>query len=161
MSAPSIYDIEVESLRGKKGTLEPYRGRVMLIVNTASKDDFTPQYAGLEKLHRELGPRGLSVLAFPCDQISRGERGNAQEIEQFVKSKYGVTFAMHSKIEVSGRDAHVLYRWLCAAKKSDTGQVDVTDNFEKFLVDREGKVVARYDGRTTPEKIRPAIAKLL
>jgi glutathione peroxidase len=157
----SIYDIEVESLRGKKGTLEPYRGRVLLIVNTASHDTFTPQYEGLQKLHEELSPRGLTVLGFPCDQISRGERGNAAEIESFVKTKYKVTFPMHAKIEVNDRDAHVLYRFLCASKKSDLGDVEIRDNFEKFLVDRQGQVVARYDGRTKPEAIQKAIEKLL
>jgi glutathione peroxidase len=160
MSA-SIYDIEVESIGGGKRTLETYRGRVLLIVNTASKDLFTPQYAGLETLHRELGGRGLTVLAFPCDQFGRGEPGNAKEIESFVKEKYAVSFPMHAKIDVIERDAHVLYRYLCAAKKSDVGDKDVRDNFEKFLVDRQGKVVGRYDARTTPEKLRPAIEKLL
>ncbi len=157
----SIYDIEVESIAGRKNTLEAYRGRVMLIVNTASKDRFTPQYEGLEKLHRELGERGLAVLAFPCDQFGRGEPGNNKDIQAFCRDKYGITFALHTKTDVIDRDAHVLYRYLCAAKKSDLGDKDVRENFEKFLVDKKGTVVARYDARKTPEAIRPAIEKLL
>lgn len=157
----SIHDIEVETLDGHKRKLADHRGKVMLIVNVASKCGFTPQYAGLEALHRELGERGLRVLGFPCNQFGKQEPGTADEIKTFCSSKYDVTFPMYAKIEVNGRDAHVLYRFLTAAKKNDLGGKDIEWNFEKFLVDREGKVVSRHDSRTTPEQLRPKIEALL
>lgn len=156
-----IYEIEVESIRGRKGTLAPYRDRVLLIVNVASRDENTPQYAGLQMLQRDLGDRGFTVLAFPCNQIGNREPGNAKEIETFAQEKYAITFPLHAKIEVEGRDAHVLYRYLCAAKKNDLGQKEIADNFEKFLVDRQGKVVARFGGSVTPEQLKKKIEALL
>ena len=156
-----IYDIDVETMDGRKRTLGDHRGKVMLIVNVASKCGYTPQYEGLEQLHRDLGERGLAVLGFPCNQFGAQEPGTAKEIRAFCDAKYGVTFPMYAKVEVNGRDAHVLYRYLCAAKKSDLGDKEIRWNFEKFLVDREGRVVARFDSKKTPADLRPAIEKLL
>ncbi|MCB9594783.1 MAG: glutathione peroxidase [Sandaracinaceae bacterium] len=156
-----IYDIDVETLDGRKRTLGDHRGKVMLIVNVASKCGFTPQYEGLEALHRELSEKGLAVLGFPCNQFGKQEPGTAQEIRSFCDTKYGVSFPMYAKLEVNGRDAHVLYRYLTAAKKSDLGDTEVRWNFEKFLVNREGKVVGRYDSRTTPGDLKAKIEALL
>ena len=156
-----IHEIEVETLGGKKTTLEAHDGRVMLIVNVASKCGFTKQYEGLEALHRELGERGLSVLGFPCNQFGRQEPGTAKEIQDFCASEYGVSFPMYAKIDVNGRDAHVLYRYLTAAKKDDLGKAELSWNFEKFLVDREGRVVSRHGSKASPESLRAAIEELL
>ena len=156
-----IYDIEVQTLDGKKRTLADHRGEVMLIVNVASKCGYTPQYEGLEALHRELGERGLAVLGFPCNQFGSQEPGTAQEIRAFCDAKYGVSFPMYAKLDVNGRDAHVLYRYLTAAKKNDLGEKDVRWNFEKFLVDRAGRVVKRFESRVTPAELRAEIERLL
>ncbi|MFK7992052.1 MAG: glutathione peroxidase [Sandaracinaceae bacterium] len=160
MSA-SIHDIAVETLAGQKTTLGEHAGKALLIVNVASRCGFTPQYEGLEGLHRELGPKGFAVLGFPCNQFGKQEPGNAQEIASFCTTKYSVTFPMYAKIEVNGRDAHVLYRTLTASKKDDLGRVDIQWNFEKFLVDAQGHVVKRFEPGATPASIRPHIEALL
>lgn len=156
-----IYDIEVETLEGRKRTLKDHQGKVMLIVNVASKCGNTPQYEGLQALYEKLGERGLVVLGFPCNQFGSQEPGTAKEIRAFCDSKYHVTFPMYAKVDVNGRDAHVLYRYLTAAKKSDLGDKDVRWNFEKFLVDRTGKVVARFHDKTKPADLEAKIEKLL
>ncbi len=156
-----IYDIEVETLEGRKRTLKDHQGKVMLIVNVASKCGNTPQYEGLQALYEKLGERGLVVLGFPCNQFGSQEPGTAKEIRAFCDSKYHVTFPMYAKVDVNGRDAHVLYRYLTAAKKSDLGDKDVRWNFEKFLVDRSGKVVARFHDKTKPADLEAKIEKLL
>ena len=156
----SIYDIEVETLDGQKTTLEPYRGKVMLIVNTASKCGLTPQYAGLEKLHAELSDRGLAVLGFPCNQFGEQEPGDAAQIGAFCQKNYGVSFPMHAKIEVNGEGAHPLYVLLRSEKKGLLGS-KLKWNFTKFLVDREGKVVERFAPTTKPAALRAKIEALL
>jgi glutathione peroxidase len=156
-----IYDFEVDDIHGKKVKLGTYKGKVLLIVNTASKCGFTPQYKGLEALHEKLGPRGFEVLGFPCNQFGAQEPGSAQEIESFCELNYGVSFPLFAKIDVNGDGAAPLYKHLKKAKPGLLGSEAIKWNFTKFLVDREGKVVERYAPNAEPEKIAPDIEKLL
>lgn len=158
---PCFFDFAVTGNDGEPDLLGPLRGRVVLAVNVASRCGYTPQYAGLERLHADLAGEGFTIVGFPCNQFGAQEPGTAKEIRAFCDAKYGVTFPMYAKVEVNGRDAHVLYRYLTAAKKSDLGDKEIRWNFEKFLVDREGRVVARFDSKKTPADLRPAIEKLL
>jgi glutathione peroxidase len=151
-----IYDIGVETLAGKANTMDAYRGKVLLIVNTASRCGMTPQYAGLQALHERWNERGFSVLGFPCNQFGAQEPGDAAQIGEFCETNYGVTFPMHAKIDVNGSNAHPLYRWLKAERGGD-----IEWNFTKFLVDREGNVVQRFGPQTTPQAIAPEVERLL
>ena len=155
-----IYDIAAISLAGDDVPLKRFEGQVLLIVNTASACGFTPQYRGLEALQNELGPRGFSVLGFPCNQFGHQEPGDAKAIEQFCDSKYAVTFPMFAKIDVNGDDAHPLYRYLKREKSGLLGS-SIKWNFTKFLVDRSGQVVARHAPTTTPESLKKEIEALL
>ncbi|HLT29762.1 MAG TPA: glutathione peroxidase [Myxococcaceae bacterium] len=157
----ALYGIEVETLAGEKQRLDAYRGRVMLIVNTASKCSFTPQYAGLEALHQKHGAAGLSVLGFPCDQFAHQEPGDAEEIGAFCQRNYGVSFPMHAKIEVNGSGAHPLFQHLKSEAPGLLGSEAVKWNFTKFLVDRDGRVVERFAPQTRPEAIEDKIVSLL
>lgn len=161
MSEESIYDIEVETLAGQRKSLREYEGKVVLVVNTASLCGFTPQYGGLEALHRKYADRGLAVLGFPCNQFGRQEPGEASEIGTFCELNYGVTFPMHAKVEVNGAGAHPLFERLTRAKKGVLGSSRIKWNFTKFLIDRRGEVVARYAPTTAPEKLARDIEKLL
>jgi glutathione peroxidase len=156
----SIYDFSAKTLAGKDVSLADYRGQVLLIVNTASQCGFTPQYEGLEKLYEELHPKGLTVLGFPCNQFGNQEPGGAEEIGQFCQVNYGVSFPMFAKIEVNGPNAHPLYNYLKQQKSGLFGG-RIKWNFTKFLIDRAGRVVKRYAPATKPERIGPAIEKLL
>lgn len=159
-TAMQIYDIKVKDIDGNVVKLERYRGKVMLIVNVASKCGFTGQYAGLEALHKKCASKGLSILGFPCNQFLSQEPGTEEEIKNFCASNFGVEFDMFSKIDVNGENTHPLYRYL----KSHAGGF-ITDtikwNFTKFLVDREGRVVKRYAPSTKPSEIESDIQKLL
>ena len=157
----SVYDYNAKSLDGREIPLSNYRGKVMLIVNTASKCGFTPQYAGLEELYKEYEGRGLTILGFPCNQFLHQEPGSSQEIGAFCEKNYGVTFPMFEKIEVNGAKAHPLYQYLKNEKPGLLGTRNIKWNFTKFLVDRAGKVVDRFAPADTPKSIRPAIEKLL
>ena len=157
----SVYDFTAKTLTGKDVNLADYRGQVLLVVNTASKCGFTPQYEGLEKLYEELHPKGLTILGFPSNQFGKQEPGNAEEIGQFCEINYGVSFPMFAKIDVNGADAHPLYKYLTREKRGILGTPNIKWNFTKFLIDRSGNVVARYGSTTKPEQIRPAIEKLL
>ena len=157
----SIYDFEVETLEGKTHALDEYRGKVLLIVNTASQCGFTPQFEGLEKLHQRHADDGLAVLGFPCNQFGAQEPGDSSQIGAFCQKNYGVSFPMHSKIEVNGSDAHPLFRWLRRQKRGLLGSSRIKWNFTKFLVDRDGKVVARYAPTKKPSEIAADIKKLL
>jgi glutathione peroxidase len=161
MGDASIYDIEVETLTGQRRTLRDYEGKVLLVVNTASQCGFTPQYEGLEALHRKYADRGLVVLGFPCNQFGAQEPGSESEIASFCQLNYGVTFPMHSKIDVNGPGAHPLFKRLTSAQKGLLGSSRIKWNFTKFLLDRRGDVVARYAPMTKPEKIASDIEKLL
>jgi glutathione peroxidase len=156
----SIYDFSARSLAGEDTSLKRFEGQVLLIVNTASACGFTPQYKGLEALQQKYGARGFSVLGFPCNQFGRQEPGSAAEIGQFCSSNYAVTFPMFDKIEVNGDNAHPLYQYLRREKSGLLGSA-IKWNFTKFLIDRSGKVVARYAPTTTPESLTKDIEALL
>ncbi len=159
--ADSIYDIEVETLEGKHTSLRDYEGKVMLVVNTASKCGFTPQFAGLEALHEKYADRGLAVLGFPCNQFGNQEPGGEEEIGAFCEKNYGVRFPMHAKIDVNGPNAHPLFQHLRSAKKGLLGSSRIKWNFTKFLVDRHGNVVQRFAPTTTPDKLEQRIEALV
>ena len=146
----SIYDFEALSIDGKPVPLKDFEGKVMLIVNTASACGFTPQFAGLEKLHETYGAKGLVVLGFPCNQFGAQDSGSDGEIAQFCQRNYGVSFPMMSKIEVNGRGAHPLYQWLSAEAPGLLGSKSIKWNFTKFLVGKNGAVIKRYAPTDTP-----------
>lgn len=157
----SIYDFSAKTLDGKDVSLGDWRGKVMLIVNTASKCGFTYQYGGLEALHRDYAARGLAVLGFPCNQFGKQEPGDAAEIANFCSLTYDVTFPMFAKIVVNGDNAHPLYKWISKEKRGFLGSSRIKWNFTKFLVDRSGKVVGRFGPTTKPEALKAAIEGLL
>ena len=148
-----FYNFPVLSLHGKPIRLSDYAGQVVLVVNTASKCGFTPQYAGLEALYRRYKDRGLVVLGFPCDQFGHQEPGDEAEIQSFCSLNYGVSFPMFAKIEVNGAGAHPLYRYLKQAAPGLLGTEGIKWNFTKFLVDPQGRVVARYAPTDKPESL--------
>jgi len=156
----AIYEFKANSLAGEEVPMRRFEGQVLLIVNTASKCGFTPQYRGLEGLHRDLSPRGFAVLGFPCNQFGAQEPGPADEIQAFCSAHYDVTFPLFEKIDVNGANAHPLYEYL---KRQQSGLLGaaIKWNFTKFLVDRAGKVVARYAPTARPEGLRNQIETLL
>jgi glutathione peroxidase len=156
----SIYDIEVENIEQERFTLQKYRGKVLLIVNVASRCGFTPQYAELEELHEKYASKGLSILAFPCNQFSSQEPGGSEEIKSFCSLNYGVKFELFGKIEVNGADAHPLFAYLKKEAGGFFGD-SIKWNFTKFLVNREGEVVKRYAPMTKPSAIESDIVELL
>jgi len=156
-----IYDFAVRDISGRDIALSAYRDKALLIVNTASQCGFTPQYEGLEALFRDLGPRGLVVLGFPCNQFGGQEPGDAAEIASFCKLTYDVTFPLFAKIDVNGPEASPLFAWLKAEAPGLLGSKDVKWNFTKFLVDRTGRVVERFAPNTKPQAIRETIEALL
>ncbi|HEY0326182.1 MAG TPA: glutathione peroxidase [Allosphingosinicella sp.] len=153
--------IPVQAADGAATDLSPYAGQVLLIVNTASKCGFTPQYEGLEALHRKYQDRGFAVLAFPCNQFGAQEPGDAEEIASFCRLTYDVTFPVFAKIDVNGSDAAPLFRHLKKSAKGVLGSEAIKWNFTKFLVDRSGNVVERYAPTTKPEAIEKDIERLL
>lgn len=155
------YDTEVESLGGDPGTLHPYEGQVMLIVNTASKCGLTPQYEGLEKLHQDYSDKGLAVLGFPCNQFGGQEPGSESEIGEFCQINYGVSFPMHAKISVNGGGTHPLFKQLKKAAPGLLGTQAIKWNFTKFLVGRDGEILARYSPQTLPADIAADVEKAL
>jgi glutathione peroxidase len=157
----SLYDFSAVRLDGTQSSLREYEGRVLLIVNTASKCGFTPQYKGLEALYRDYAPRGFSVLGFPCNQFGEQEPGGSEEIGQFCEVNYGVTFPMFAKIDVNGDTAHPLYQWLKKQAPGVLGSERIKWNFTKFLIDRTGQVVGRFAPTTKPEELTSHIERLL
>ena len=157
----TAYDFTARSLTGQDVDLEQFRGSVTLIVNTASKCGFTPQYAGLEELYNTFKDRGVNVLGFPCNQFGRQEPGDAGQITEFCEINYGVSFPMFEKIEVNGSNAAPLYKYLKDAAPGVLGTRNVKWNFTKFLVDQEGNVVKRYAPSVKPEDIHDDIETLL
>ena len=155
------YALDVTTLQGEAQTLEPYRGEVMLIVNTASKCGLTPQYEGLEALHRAYQERGLRLLGFPCNQFGAQEPGGADEIAQFCQTHYEVTFPMFAKLEVNGPGTHPLYRALKRAAKGLLGTEKIKWNFTKFLIARDGTILKRYAPTTKPEALKAEIEREL
>lgn len=157
----SVYDFTASDIAGNAVSLEDYRGKVLLIVNTASKCGFTPQYEGLDALYRELEGRGLVVLGFPCNQFGRQEPGDATEIVTFCKLTYDVSFPMFGKVAVNGNGAEPLFTWLKAEAPGLLGTKRIKWNFTKFLVDRSGQVRSRFAPGTKPADLRGAIEALL
>jgi glutathione peroxidase len=159
----SIYDIPVRALDGGAASLRAYEGKVLLIVNVASKCGLTPQYAGLERLHEKFGERGFAVLGFPCNQFGEQEPGTAEEIETFCSSTYGITFPLFEKADVNGDNRQPLYDVLTPLADAEGVSGDIRWNFEKFLVDRSGEPVRRFSPLVEPEsdEILDAIESLL
>ncbi len=158
---PSIYDFSAKTLDGREISLGDYRDKVLLIVNTASKCGFTPQYEGLESLHKQYGARGLAVLGFPCNQFGAQEPGDAAEIANFCSLTYDVSFPMFAKVDVNGDNTHPLFQFLKVAKPGLLGTEGIKWNFTKFLVDRNGEVVERYAPATKPAELEKTIEGLL
>ena len=148
-AADSIYSIPLKDIDGKATSLKPYQGKVMLIVNVASKCGYTPQYTGLEALHQKYEKQGLTVLGFPCNQFGGQEPGTNEEIKQFCTSKYNVTFPMFDKLDVNGATRHALYVMLAGKDSPVPG--DIKWNFNKFLVGRDGKIIKRFDSKVKPD----------
>ena len=179
----TIYDFSTETNSGDQLNFSQYKGKVLLIVNTASKCGFTPQYDGLEALYQQYAPKGFVVIGFPCDQFGHQEPGSNEEIEEFCRLNHGVTFPLMAKSDVNGENANEIFKWLYSEKPfagfgdSDTGKFmdgtlskadpdyasnpDIKWNFTKFLIDRKGRVVARFEPVVTPEQIVPEIEALL
>jgi glutathione peroxidase len=147
----SLYDIKLTTLAGEPTTLADLRGKAVLIVNVASKCGLTPQYTGLERLQERFADRGFSVVGFPCNQFGGQEPGSAEEIETFCSTTYGVTFPMMSKVDVNGPDRHPLYQELVQTPDAEGAAGDIQWNFEKFVIDPDGKVVNRFRPLTEPE----------
>lgn len=159
----NVHDFTAKTIDGTDKALRDYAGKVLLLVNVASQCGLTPQYRGLEELHRSFGPRGLEVLGFPCNQFGGQEPGSEAEIQQFCTTKFDVTFPLFAKIEVNGGGRHPLYQHLTAQQTSPDGSGDIQWNFAKFLVDRQGNVVARFAPATQPvsDEVVAAIEKAL
>jgi glutathione peroxidase len=157
----TVYDFTANLLNGESTRLDRWRGRVLLIVNTASQCGYTPQYAGLEALYRTYKERGLTVLGFPCNQFGAQEPGSDAQIGAFCEKTYGVSFPLFARIAVNGPHAHPLFAYLCAQKPRMWGAEAIKWNFTKFLVDRGGEPVARYPSRTRPQELEAPIQKLL
>ena len=157
----SVYDFSAKTLDGQDVSLADYRGQVLLIVNTASKCGFTPQYEGLEGLYQAYKDKGFTVLAFPCNQFGAQEPGNAEEIASFCSLTYDVTFPVLGKIDVNGPQAHPLYAYLKHEQKGVLGTEGIKWNFTKFLISRDGKVIERFAPTTKPEDLKLAVEALL
>ena len=159
--ATSVHDFTATSIAGEPVALGGYRGKVLLIVNTASACGFTPQFAGLEELHQQYADRGLAVLGFPCNQFGRQDPGSNEEIASFCQRNYGVSFPMMAKIDVNGPEAAPLYRWLTAEAPGLLGSKAIKWNFTKFLVGRDGQVIRRYAPQDAPQKLASDIEAAL
>lgn len=157
----SLFEHPVRTIDGTDTTLAEHKGKVLLIVNVASKCGFTPQYEGLEALHRDLHERGLAVLGFPCNQFGHQEPGDEAEIQSFCSTKYDVSFPMYAKVDVNGDNAHPVYKELKSAQKGVLGSEGIKWNFTKFLVNRDGEVVGRFGSMDKPESLRDKIEALL
>lgn len=157
----TVYDFSCQTPAGKQQSLEDYRGKVLLVVNTASKCGFTPQFAGLEKLYEQFRDRGFAILGFPCNQFGKQDPGSNDEIMEFCQLNYGVSFPMFGKIDVNGGNADPLFKHLKKAAPGALGSQGIKWNFTKFLIDSEGNVAKRYAPTTKPEDIASDIEPLL
>lgn len=160
---PKVLSFTMKSLSGQPVDLSKYAGKVVLIVNVASRCGYTPQYEGLQKLHEDMSGDGLVILGFPCNQFGKQEPGTETEIADFCKKNYGVTFDMFSKIDVNGDDAADLYKYLTSKDSDPEFAGPIKWNFEKFLIGRDGKIIARYPSKVKPEsdELRDAVKKAL
>lgn len=156
----NFYDITAKKMNGQEIKMEEYKGKVLLIVNTASKCGFTPQLAELEEMYKEYKDRGFEILGFPCNQFGHQDPGTNKEISEFCLINYGVSFTMFEKIDVNGENAHPLFKYLKENTKGMLGS-EIKWNFTKFLIDKEGNVVKRYAPTYEPEKIEKDIEELL
>jgi glutathione peroxidase len=163
LTMSTLYDFKARAIDGEQRSLRDYEGKVALVVNVASQCGFTPHYSGLEELYCNFKDRGLVVLAFPCNQFGSQEPGTEAEIKEFCETKFGVTFPMFAKVEVNGANRHPLYAFLTQQSTTPDGPGDIQWNFAKFLVDRGGRVVARFAPSTAPisEEIVGAIERML
>ncbi|HEX7637261.1 MAG TPA: glutathione peroxidase [Burkholderiaceae bacterium] len=161
MSDTTLYDFSADSIRGEAAGFAAQRGKVFLIVNTASACGFTPQLAGLEQLWNDYRERGLVVVGFPCNQFGHQDPGSNAEIAQFCEANYGVSFPMMGKVEVNGADAHPLWKWLKSEKPGVLGTEAIKWNFTKFLVGRDGRVLKRFAPNDDPDKLRADIEAAL
>jgi len=150
---PNAYDFEARQIDGQTVPLKKFKGKVMLIVNTASACGFTPQFKGLEELHEQYGGKGLVVLGFPCNQFGAQDPGSDGEIAQFCQLNYGVSFPMMSKIDVNGPQAHPLFQWLTSEAPGLLGSTNIKWNFTKFLVGKDGQVLKRYAPQDAPASL--------
>ncbi|MDZ7890448.1 MAG: glutathione peroxidase [Rhodoferax sp.] len=157
----SVYDFEALNIQGQLIGLGDFKGKALLIVNTASACGFTPQFAGLEALHQQYGSKGLAVLGFPCNQFGAQDKGSNDEISSFCQLNYGVSFPMMAKIEVNGSGAHPLYQWLAGEAPGLLGTKAIKWNFTKFLVGKDGKVLKRYAPTDTPASLSKDIEAAL
>lgn len=157
----TLYDFTAQRLNGEPQALDAYRGKVVLIVNTASQCGFTPQYAGLEELYRHFKAQGFVVLGFPCNQFGAQEPGDAEAIGQFCQTRFDVSFPLFAKIDVNGDNTHPLYTWLKHEAAGILGTEAIKWNFTKFLINREGKVINRYAPATRPDELAETIEALL
>lgn len=157
----SLYDMEVKTIQGEVQTLESYRGQVLLIVNTATKCGFAPQFAGLQQLHDTYRDRGFAVLGFPCGQFANQEPGTNEEIAQSCALDFGVSFPLFAKVDVKGPNAHPLFQWLTNEMRGILGSKSIKWNFTKFLIDREGTVVKRFAPNHKPADMEQDIVRLL
>lgn len=157
----NAYDFSAKTIDGDEQSLKAFEGKAMLVVNTASKCGFTPQYTGLEKLYKKYEDKGLVVLGFPCDQFGHQEPGSEDEIKNFCSLNYDVTFPMYAKVDVNGDKAHPFWKFLKKEKGGLLGIDAIKWNFSKFLIDKNGEVIKRYAPTDTPEKIEKDIAELL
>ena len=158
---PTVYDFSAASITGKPVKLDQFKGKPLLIVNTASACGFTPQFAGLEELHKTYGGKGLVVLGFPCNQFGAQDKGSNDDIAEFCQLNYGVSFPMMEKIDVNGAGAHPLYQWLSAEAPGLLGSKAIKWNFTKFLVSKDGAVVKRYAPTDTPASMAKDIEAAL
>ncbi|MBC5763868.1 glutathione peroxidase [Ramlibacter albus] len=157
----TVYDFEAQQIDGKAVPLKKFKGKVMLIVNTASACGFTPQFAGLQELHEQYGKKGLVVLGFPCNQFGAQDPGSNDEIAGFCQLNYGVSFPMMAKIDVNGPAAHPLYKWLTSEKPGLLGSTGIKWNFTKFLIGKDGEVIKRYAPQDPPSGLAGDIEKAL
>lgn len=157
----TVYDFEAQQINGKPVALNQFKGKVMLIVNTASACGFTPQFGGLEELHKTYADKGLVVLGFPCNQFASQDKGSNDEIAEFCQVNYGVSFTMMAKIDVNGSDAHPLYQWLSKEAPGLLGSKAIKWNFTKFLVGKDGSVRKRYAPTDTPASLAQDIEAAL
>lgn len=157
----SVHDFAMRTLQGETVPMSSFAGKVLLLVNTASRCGFTPQYAGLQALQDRFGDRGLAVIGFPCNQFGAQEPGDAGEIGQFCETRFGVRFPLSEKVDVNGANAHPLWAYLTSEVPGVLGTEMIKWNFTKFLVDRDGKVVSRHASTTTPESLAGEIERLL
>ncbi|CAH0274149.1 Hydroperoxy fatty acid reductase gpx1 [Peribacillus sp. Bi96] len=157
----SIYELEVNKINGETISLEEYRGKVMIIVNTASKCGFSPQYDDLQSLYVQYKEEGLVVLGFPCNQFLNQEPGDDLEIDSYCKLNHGVTFPMFAKVNVNGKEAHPLFSYLTENAPGVMGSKSIKWNFTKFLIDRDGKIVSRYAPKTKPLDMEEDLKKIL